>query len=220
MRWLRLALGDLKTNHMNQYITETDYAVKNLIDLAVHEENKLEALKKKLGTAETKYKAHKWDFETSDLHEDFSDFYVMGAFNRMAQAGQEVTELEQEINSLQALIGSRQAAIQSICGAILQIAKQGISVVHGDLANAPDGRLVGSVKLKDIIWQGRNQAIHYEEGNFNQRVVNVFSTLEQENGPEFSLLQHQNQSRAKQIVKLLNWNKDGNYSNDMQSLLP
>jgi len=205
---------------MNQYISETEYAVKNLIELVSNEENKIILLKEKLSSAEAKHKAHKWDFETSDMHEDFSDAYVMGAFHRMAQAGKEANELEQEINSLQALIGSRQSAIQSICGAILQIAKQGMSIVHGGLSNTLDGRMIGSLKIKDIIWQARNQAIHYEEGNFNQRVLNVFSTLEQENGSDFALTQHLNQSRAKQIIFLLKWNVYDTYSKDMQSLLP
>lgn len=205
---------------MNQYISETEYAVKNLIELATSEENKVVELKEKLSLTEAKYKACKWDFETSDLHDDFSDTYVIGAFNRMAQAGAQTSQLEQEINSLQALIGSRQSAIQSICGAILQIAKQGMSIVNGGLPNTPDSRIIGTLKIKDIIWQARNQAIHYEEGNFKQPVIDVFTTLEQEHGINFSLAQHQKQSRAKQIINLLNWNDYSNYSRDMQSLLP
>lgn len=205
---------------MNQYISETEYAVKNLIDLAASEENQIEELKKKLAPIEAKYKIHKWDFETSDLHKDFSDIYVIAAFQRMAKAGKEAGKLEQEINSLQALIGSRQSAIQSICGAILQIAKQGISIVHNGLANAPDGRNIGTLKIKDVIWQARNQAIHFEEGNFSQKVVNVFSSLERDFGADFSLAQHQKKSRAKQIIFLLGWNDYANYSNDMQRLLP
>jgi hypothetical protein len=186
----------------------------------MNEENKVVELKKKLALTEARYKIHKWDFETSDLHDDFSDTYVIGAFNRMAQAGEQSNQLVQEINSLQALIGSRQSAIQAICGAILQIAKQGMSIVNGGLPNTPDGRIIGTLKIKDIIWQGRNQAIHYEEGNFNHRVIDVFTTLEQEHGTDFSLTQHQKQSRANQIINLLNWNDYEVYSSDMQSLLP
>ena len=191
-----------------------------MIELATKEEKEVASLIEQLSPLEAKYKVHKWDFETSDLHEDFSDVYVMGAFQRMASTGKELNELEQEINSIQVLVGSRQSAIQSICGSILQIAKQGISIVHGGLANAPDGRLVGSLKLKDVIWQARNQAIHYEEGRFSQHVTNVFTVLEQENGTLFSLTAHANQSRAKQIISLLGWDEYDTYYNDMQSLLP
>ena len=73
---------------------------------------------------------------------------------------------------------------------------------------------------RQIIWQARNQAIHFEEGNFHQKVIDVFTILELENGPDFALVQHQGQSRAKQIINLLGWNDYALYSSDIQSLLP
>jgi hypothetical protein len=205
---------------MNQYITETEYAVKNLIELVSKENVKLEEIKASLSIAEAKYKHNKWDFETSDMNDDFSDAYVMGAFQRMASTHNESSELQIEINLLQALIGSRQSAIQAICGAILQISKQGISVVHRGKANAPEGRYIGSVNIRDIIWEARNQAIHFEENSFNQRVTALFQILEAENGAEFDLNAHLKQSRAKQVINLLGWDVYANYSSDMQSLLP
>lgn len=205
---------------MNQYITETEYAVKNLIELAHKEEVKLEEMKKSLSNTEVKFKHNQWDFETSDMNDDFSDAHVMGAFQRMASARNESNEVQNEINLLQVLIGSRQSAIQAICGAILQISKQGISIVHGGKASAPEGRYIGTVNIRDIIWEARNQAIHYEEGSFNQRVTTLFQTLEAENGIEFNLGVHPNQSRAKQVFQLLGWDDYGNYSKDMELLLP
>lgn len=205
---------------MNPYITETEYAVKNLIELASNEEAELEKQKKALTASEAKFKHNQWDFETSDMNDDFSDAHVMGAFHRMASAHQESTELQQEINALQALIGSKQAAIQAICGAILQISKQGISVVHGGKDNASEGRQIGSVNLRDIIWEARNQAIHYEEGRFNRNVTELFEKLKSDNGPEFCIVAHTGQSRAKQIIQLLGWQAYESYSGDMQLLLP
>ena len=130
---------------MNPYITETEYAVKNLIELASKEETELEELKGKLPAVEAKFRHNQWDFETSDMNDDFSDAHVMGAFHRMASAHKETSEIKEEVNVLQASIGSKQSAIQAICGAILQISKQGISVVHGSKASAPEGRAIGAV---------------------------------------------------------------------------
>lgn len=158
---------------MNPYITETEYAVKNLIELASKEETELEELKGKLPAVEAKFRHNQWDFETSDMNDDFSDAHVMGAFHRMASAHKETSEIKEEVNVLQASIGSKQSAIQAICGAILQISKQGISVVHGSKASAPEGRAIGAVNLRDIIWEARNQAIHYEEGSFNKKVRSI-----------------------------------------------
>ncbi len=203
---------------MHQYITETEYATRNLLDLALQEEEQLKRLGDQIAPLEAKYRVHEWDYRSSEWHDDFSDAYVMGAFQRMAKAAAEKKEVEAEIARLQALIGTRQSAIQAICGAVLQIAKQGISIVHGGLTG-PLGRPVGRVALRDVVWQARNQAIHSEEGNFRQPIVQVFAALEADFGSDFSLTQHLQQSRAKQVLKLLEWQSYDNYARDMESLL-
>jgi hypothetical protein len=144
----------------------------------------------------------------------------MAAFGRMARAGQEATTLQSQMATIQASIGTHQQATQAIAGAILQIAKQGISVVHGGLAAAPEGRIIGSLPIRDLIWQARNQALHFEEGSFSQAVTTLFYALEAEQGPQFSLAQHAKQSRAKQVLGLLRWDSYENYLNDMVTLLP
>lgn len=205
---------------MHQYITDTEFAAKNLLILANDEENKLKALTEQLRVVVAQLRVHKWDFESSDLNDDFSDVYVMGAFGRMAKAAQQSGALEAQLTSLQVSIGTHQHAIQAIAGAILQIVKQGISIVHGNPAAAPEGRKIGTVSLKEVVWQARNQAIHYEECNPRKSVTDLFATLEQEQGAHFSLANHPNQSRAKQVLTLLGWSDYAAYLNDMQSLLP
>ncbi|MGN7292395.1 hypothetical protein [Rhizobium sp. SAFR-030] len=200
------------------YCDDTEYAARNLIELAMAEDNALTSLQPKLVSAEAKYKANHWDFSTSDLNDDFSDAHVMSAFRRMAEAHNEANSLRTEIASLQASIGARQVALQALCGALLQLAKQGISLVHGSLNACPNGRMLANTSLKEVVWQARNQAIHYEEGNFRQAVTTVFSDLEASFGQEFSLSQHVGQSRARQVTKLLGWTAYDNYSTDMKLL--
>jgi hypothetical protein len=205
---------------MHQYIVDTEFAAENLLQLATEEENKLEKLSGQLKDVEAQLRVHRWDFESSDLNDDFSDVYVMGAFGRMAKAAQQAEALQTQLATLEASIGTHQQAIQAIAGAILQIAKQGISVVHVGLAAAPEGRKIGTISIKDVIWQARNQALHYEEGSFKKPVTDLFATLEKEQGAQFSLAIHGNQSRAKQVLSVLGWKSYTAYLNDMQSLLP
>jgi hypothetical protein len=200
------------------YAEDTEYAAKNLINLAMHEENDLSRLRQELAQEMGKYAANRWDFETSDLNDDFTDAHVMAAFHRMAKAKIQADQIALMKSSLEASVGARQFAVQALWGALLQIAKQGISIVHGGLKNAPDGRLLLGTPLKEIIWQGRNQAIHFEEGNFTNHVKNTFASLEVSFGAEFSLSNHFGQSRSKQIALLLGWNDYQNFKNDMKSL--
>lgn len=144
----------------------------------------------------------------------------MAAFVRAAKAGQEVERLKSETSILQMSVGIHQHAVQAIAGAILQIAKQGISLVYASLNAAPGGRSVGSLAVRDIIWQARNQTMHYEEGKFKKPLLDLFKVLELEQGAQFSLVTHVGQNRAKQILKALGWTEYQAYLHDMQILLP
>lgn len=200
------------------YADETEYAVRQLIELAVREEELLAEKLPALAEKERQMQIHQRDFETSDLNDDFPDSHVMAAFGRAARAGKEVSALSHEIATLQSLIGAHQMAVQAICGALLQIAKQGISLVHGGMAKAPAGRDIGGVSLRDVIWQARNQSLHHEEGRPKEPVVSVFASLERTYGPAFSLTLHARQNRAKQVVDLLRWRTYDSYLGDARSL--
>lgn len=204
---------------MHRYLQDTEFAITNLLALANEEERQLEALSAALGQTEERLRVHQWDFETSDLNDDFSDAYVMAAFVRAAKASQEVERLKVEVAALQASVETHEHAVQAIAGSILQIAKQGISLVHKKRKTAPPGRVLGSLVLRDIIWQGRNQSMHYEEGKPKEDVADLFAALEREHGAEFSLVTHVGKNRAKQVLDLLGWKNYASYLQDMQELL-
>lgn len=205
---------------VHQYLVDTEFAVKSLLQLATEDEQRLKELIPSLTSLEAKFQAHQWDFETSDLNDDFPDAYVMAAFGRMTSAHKNAEALRVEMATIQASIGARQQAIQAIAAAVLQIAKQGMSLVYGSVKDVPQGRVIGALPIRDIIWYGRNQALHFEEGAPRNHVAVLFSQLGAEHGHKFSLKQHIKQSRAKQVLELLEWDSYEQYLADMVTLLP
>ncbi len=212
---------------MHRYIVETEGAVRSLLELVNQENSLVQEQASKLRKAIAEFKAHGWNFHASDLNDDFSDTYVMSAFFRLANSTPGTDILKSEVTRLQALVGAHQLTTQTICGSILQIAKQGISLVHGSflvpdsyIIGSPTGRILAPLTLRDIIWQACNQAIYCKEGNYQQSVIDLFAELEASHGSQFSLSQHFRQSRAKQIIQLLGWLSYGAYVADMRSLLP
>jgi hypothetical protein len=205
---------------MHKYLEDTAFAAQQLFRLATDEERQLKVLTGKLAPLEQQLRVHQWDFQTSDMNDDFSDAYVMAAFSRAAKTGQEVERLRGDVAELQASVGTHQHSVQAISGAILQVTKQGISLVHGGLSAAPTGRMLGSLAIRDIIWQARNQSMHYEEGTFKKALLDLFSTLEKEQGSQFSLTMHPKQNRAKQVFDAVGWTSYELYLQDMKALLP
>jgi hypothetical protein len=78
------------------------------------------------------------------------------------EAGMALNGLAAELCELENSIIDKQQSLAALSGALLQIAKQGISIEHRRPENCPNGRKVFGVDIKWLIWAGRNQAIHYE----------------------------------------------------------
>lgn len=96
---------------MHQYLQETAFAAQSLFQLATGEGRHLDDATQQLLRKEQEFKAHQWDFQTSDLNEDFSDAYVTAAFGRAGRAAQEVERLKREVDVLQASVGTRQHSV-------------------------------------------------------------------------------------------------------------
>jgi hypothetical protein len=122
----------------------------------------------------------------------------------------------QEQPQLEARLETRQFSLSALAGTTLQYAKQGISVVHGSLASCPNGRSIGSVAFKDVIWQARNQASHWEDGKPHPPVVRCFETLKAEQDAVFG--DYTQRSLADEVVTLLDWRDWVTFEADMQSL--
>lgn len=203
---------------MHQYNRDTEFAASNLIALARDEASQLRTLQNELRQIEAEVAYHYWDFSTSDMNDDFPEYQSISAFRRMSEAQAKKQQQEHRISSIQSSMESKSSAVEFIAGSILQLARQGISIVHSNDPNSPPGRMIGSVSLREVVWFGRNQAIHYEERP-KMPVVNLFRVLEEEQGQHFSLSMNQGKNMAKHVINLLGWNSYEAYLSDMESLL-
>jgi hypothetical protein len=135
---------------------------------------------------------------------------------------EKLVDLQKQIKAMQDPIDTKSVSIDALRGAILQIAKQEISIVYGDLSRCPNGRYIGTgdraEKLKNVIWQSRNQTMHYEEGRYKPPVINCFRNLEASCGSKFSLTQNSRKNLAHDVIQELGWKDYSKYESDMQSL--
>jgi hypothetical protein len=139
-------------------------------------------------------------------------------FKNQLHAEHETTIMR--LSSLEAEVVDKAASLSALAGALLQIAKQGLSLVYGERkSDCPDGRSIGSQSLKEVIWEERNQAVHYESGDYRQPVVDCFAKLAREFDPEFDLAANRRRCLAKEVVALLGWQDYSTYRRDMEGLL-
>lgn len=114
-------------------------------------------------------------------------------------------------------VAARQFSVAALSGSLLQYGKQGISLHYGKKrTGCPDGRIVAGITLHEIIWQARNQALHWEEGSFHKPTTKCFEHLATNADTVFA--QFKNRSLAFEILGLLGWNRAEAFFADMNLL--
>lgn len=203
-----------------QFIQDTEYAARHLfqgIEDAYRELRQVESEIAQL-VAESK----SWQKE--------ADKYEKGEFQKFSAIAQVFVAASKErsrlaidkeatLDSIQHRLLDKKEALAVLSGAVLQIAKQGISSVHGSLPAARrSGRQVAGLPIADVVWQARNQTMHFEEG-CNAQVIAVFQKLEEAFGDDLSLTKNPAKNMALRVLIALDWMQYETYCADLSTLL-
>jgi hypothetical protein len=194
---------------MHPYLNETKHAVEGVFSLLSSE--RLALAKKGLAVKQMETRARElFEVMKRDGADSTDTIELFGIEESKGSFQKDYSKIELSIKNLR-------SAHNSLAGAILQIAIQGISVVHQGYAKCPNGRRVGTTEfVKNVIWQGRNQSMHYEEGNYSSQVKLCFSNLAIDFGRHLSL---GSDNLAIEVLDALGWSSYSNYESDMMVLL-
>ena len=110
-------------------------------------------------------------------------------------------------------------SIQVACAALLELARRTVGKYRGEPSAWPEGRHIDGISLRDIVWAGRNQATHSDEGTYRPEVLATFARLESSFGAGFHVRKGLRISRAREVVELLGWLDPKQFVSDVQSLL-
>lgn len=120
-----------------------------------------------------------------------------------------------EVLACEEKIAARSFSVAALSGNLLQYAKQGLSMRYGKKRDGcPVGREVVGLPVHEVVWQGRNQAMHWEEGEPHPPVSRCFDHLAANANPEFA--KFRDQSMAYEIVLLLGWKTIDDFLRDMR----
>jgi hypothetical protein len=140
-----------------------------------------------------------------DLHIDSSEHWAYQA-------------LVSNLNFDRKLINMCNISIGILSGAILQIAKQCLSIEFENCYSRK-GRKIGSQHISDIIFNARNQSLHFEEEKIkNPHTKRCFEILAEEFVEAYDLNRNFRQNLATEVIELLGWNTFENYLADMQEI--
>ncbi|MBT2666144.1 hypothetical protein J7J00_11570 [Bacillus sp. ISL-4] len=184
--------------NMMEYLESVKFAATTLIEIINTEQRAIDDLKK--GIKAAKQEADEWwdKMPQGGTMEAYTLYSEQTIFQLNLSE-----ELRQELNQKISVRAVKETSITVLSGALLQLAKQGVSIVNSNPYLLPESScgneiknssnkkiqwnkpLVGFVNLKvsDLIIAARNQSSHYEEGlsNKNNHNIEVFKALENAN---------------------------------------
>lgn len=105
-----------------------------------------------------------------------------------------------------------------LAGSILQLAKQGLSIVFGQTINFPQEPKIENLSVATIIFAGRNQSMHYEEGSYKNVTKSCFEALAQIDS-KFALQNASGKNMSIEILDMLGWDDYESYIATMEDLL-
>jgi len=155
---------------------------------------------------EPQFEYLRFQFEHWSQIEEYDDQRLNYAHSRAGEAHQALLLID--------------TAAAAAAGSILQIAKLCISMAWPSTDRFSKGRMVGSQHLSRVIWQARNQALHFEEGMpRDRRTRECIEALSVEVGLDIRQLAETPRSLAKDVVGLLGWHSYEGFARDMCAML-
>ncbi|KPW98185.1 MULTISPECIES: hypothetical protein [Pseudomonas] len=204
--------------NINSYLSEIEHAARSVIGLLWEEHRQVEELQAQVEKLNVEVhdgyrRAAAWkDSEDPDDVMAEAGIRWETYFGPDKQRNDVTDRLTQAHDQLAARAFSR----SSMAASLLQYAKQGISITQSSFDACPDGYAIGTQVLKQVIWQGRNQSTHWEEGKPHKAVTVCFDLLTAEAGGQFA--PYKTQNLAFEVVTLLGWDSYEVFEADLRSL--
>ena len=203
--------------NITDYLAEIEHAVTTVISVIHAEHENLARLNKDLTTLTAAMNNGYRRAEFFALNPDLDDEGLGTAMHWDTYFGPDKERHHKAgaVDTTEAKIAARSFSVASLSGNLLQYARQGLSLRYGkNRDDCPVGRELVGIPVHEIIWQARNQALHWEERNPHSPVVRCFEQLAANATAKFS--EFRNRSMAYEVVSLLGWKTSEDFNRDMQ----
>lgn len=170
------------------FIDECHFALDQLFQTLKHCLKTTDEIKDKLAQIETTEKLVSSGFVNQDQWSPNANYYYVQYLERMNQLIEKKkgiaaeAEKQKQIRELLARIGATEESMAILAGAILQIGKQVLSFRYASKPQLQNVRFVGSQSVVELIWEGRNHALHWEDSNPRQPVKDMLQNLRYDKG--------------------------------------
>lgn len=202
------------------YVPQIEHAVSIVIAEIHREREQLDAAERNFKAANAAADDGYRKAEFLNLNPDLDDDFLGTAIYWDTYFGpdKEQHDADAEIARLQDLIRAKSFSMSALAGSLLQYGKQGISLQYGGVDTCPAGRTIEGFPIRDLIWYGRNQALHWDDHNFRGKTAAFLDSLANTKAGPF--LDYKTRSLSLDFINLLKWKDIGDFKLDLLSLDP
>jgi len=203
---------------LDAYLLQTEFAVKAIIDIICSDAKKLAELEHSLRHITAEFDVRYQIFLANEFHPAANYYHALMAKAHESQHTRQKQVLD-DIEALTSTIDAKSASVGALAGALLQIAKQGISITYGKKQNAPKGAELGGLPIRDIIWEARNQTVHYENPReISADVVKIFEQIDATRADGVTWKPKERINYSFDVVRWLGWFDYNQYLSHMRSI--
>ncbi|GAB7193476.1 hypothetical protein NUM3379_41860 [Kineococcus sp. NUM-3379] len=206
---------------MPDYLQGCHAALTTLLHLLGQERRELDIAQERLARLTAEVLGEYDTGQDLDLAAEDPD-EVMRAATRHTEgywpAGAHTDEVRRHMARARVDVAAHREAAAAAAGAVLQIAEQGLLLVHGSKEHATGlGRQVcRGLPLTTVVLAARDQAVQRAGDDERRDVSACFATLADAVDPSFAEHRHQRMSTA--VLRLLGWESTGDVEEDLRSV--
>lgn len=112
-------------------------------------------------------------------------------------------------------IGSTVESMSALAGAVLQIGKQSLSLRHSGKPDLPGAKTIGTQSIVEVVWEGRNHAMHWDEGMPKERVRKMLNAL----ADDLKITVETGKNNCLSILGTLGWKTPEDVISDLKALV-
>lgn len=209
---------------ITDYLNETEFASKKIIEAIWDDFNRADELKKEIEQESNIVQQEYNRAIAMQMYAEDPDDVMAGVgryWDNYFGADKDVYHKNEKLVDLTKLLTARELSLTTLCGNLLEHAKKGISLIYGNPKSWPSGRSIGSQAISKVILESRNQSTHIDEaiatGNYKKADVTIcFQTLETEIDKVFA--DYLKRDMSFEIIKSLGWTTYENYKADIETI--
>lgn len=204
------------------FVTESRFALEKFYEVMEIRRRALDSISRRIeDLLRREQDEHKWFIDWGQWEADANHVFVQ-YMRRIEQMSASRTALEggaardATLRQLMAEAGATESDIGIAAGAVLQVGKQALSYRFGPKGSIPiaNARCIGTQTVIDVIWEGRNHAMHWEESKPGNAKV-MMLTLQGDG----LLNVRPGENQAADLLEILGWRSADDVLDELKQLV-